>query len=528
MTSDVQKAVGDAPVSDSIGHRLTPAQAVVAIIVVGAALRLLATSQLGIEDDGIYSVVVSRKLSWAYFDHPPLHYWLIRLSALLFGTDSPFAVHFPFIVLNAASVWLLFRITAFAFGERAGLWAAAAFSIGGIFSVAFGFFVVPDGPLYFCSLLAVRLLMPVFFSSPEPRHAGLLWLAAGAAAGGALLSKYIAVFLFFGLFVFLVTSSRQRHWLVRVAPWLGVAISLLMFAPVVIWNSQHDWVSFLFQSRRALPSWHFSIIGIFENIGTQAFYLVPWFFIPLTYVLVKALIRGPRDERSWLFACLAIGPIAGFTLLTLSGRVLPYWQLPGWLFVFPLLGAELAGLSLVWRQRARLTALATAFVLILAVGALLAEARSGAYARYMSAHYPKLQLPVRDPMIFFYNWDGLPSALRERHLLDERIKFIASIDWHSAARVAYVLGRDYPVLCLGFDMRQFALDHPRSDFAQSEGLLIDTPEFFERYRPVLDTLFDRHERIDTIVLNRGGRPTLTLVVERVSGLRPLPPAGQMP
>ena len=43
--------------------------------------------------------------------------------------------------------------------------------------------------------------------------------------------------------------------------------------------------------------------------------------MPLVFTLARGLIAGPRDERAWLIACLAIGPIVAFTLVALSGEV---------------------------------------------------------------------------------------------------------------------------------------------------------------------------------------------------------------
>src|SRR6185312_16615857 len=53
---------------------------------------------------------------------------------------------------------------------------------------------------------------------------------------------------------------------------------------------------------------------------------------------VRALDDARTRAARWWLACLAIGPIAAFTLIALGGhRGLPHWEAPGWLMVVPLL-----------------------------------------------------------------------------------------------------------------------------------------------------------------------------------------------
>ena len=497
------------------------AQAVLLIIIVSAGLRLAIVSQIGLEYDGNYSVVQARTLAYGYFDHPPMHYWLIWITAKLTGGESPFMMHFPFVLLSGGCTWLIYRITALVFDRRAGFWAAVAFSLAGVFTLAWSFFVLPDGPLFFFLLLTVRLLIPVLFGKPDAQAATLGWLGAGAAAGAALLSKYSAVFLFAGLFLFLATTPSQRKWLGRAAPWLGAVLAGLMFLPVVWWNFRHHWASFSFQGQRAFLS-HATplvrLIDLFENIGRQAFFLVPWLYVPMLYVLGKALVRGPRDERRWFFACLAVCPVLVFTLVNVLQRGLPYWTLSGWLFVFPLFGKEVIELNQAWYGHVRRTAIATAAALIVIAFALTIEAHTGAYATWMARRSPSLQDPFRDPMIEFYTWGDLPEILRERGLLDRRVEFIAGIDWRDTARLDYTLGHDYPVLCVGPDGRNYSL-RDTSAFLGRNGLLIDVPREFDVRNGELDTLFSRRERLENIVLTRSGLSAVELRVERVSGLR---------
>ncbi|MFX8743343.1 glycosyltransferase family 39 protein, partial [Acinetobacter baumannii] len=76
---------------------------------------------------------------------------------------------------------------------------------------------------------------------------GVWWLGVGAAAGFGLLSKYTALFFGAQILLWLVLVKDQRRWLA--SPWLyaGGIVAVAIFSPVIIWNADHQWVSFIKQ-----------------------------------------------------------------------------------------------------------------------------------------------------------------------------------------------------------------------------------------------------------------------------------------
>ncbi len=316
--------------------RASSARAVLLIIVITGLCRLALAAAVGLSVDESYTVAISRQLALSYFDHPPLHVWLVGGWAKLIGNEEALLLRLPFVVMFAGSTWLMYRLTAFAYGERAGLWAVVALNLAPLFTLGIASWVLPDGPLVFFCLLAVRILARALLVKPSRRSEVAWWLAAGAAAGLALLSKYLAVFLLLGVGLFLLTS-RYRSLLATPAPWLALLAAALLFTPVLTWNAAHDWSSFAFQGRRALPAGlDFNRFAL--DLCGQFAYLLPWTALALVYALGQTLRRGSRELAGWLFACLAIGPIALFGLLPLWSEVLPHWPAIGWTFAFPLLG----------------------------------------------------------------------------------------------------------------------------------------------------------------------------------------------
>ena len=103
---------------------------------------------------------------------------------------------------------------------------------------------------------------------------GVWWLAVGAAAGCALLSKYTALFFGPAILIWLVAVPKLRHWLI--SPWLylGGLVALVLFAPVILWNAEHHWVSFIKQMGRARIE-DFRPVFIAELIPTQIAFATP-------------------------------------------------------------------------------------------------------------------------------------------------------------------------------------------------------------------------------------------------------------
>ena len=65
-------------------------------------------------------IAASRHFALSYLDHPPLSFWIAWAAMKLTGSDAVLVVRAPFILLFSATTRLMFRFTAFLFGETAG------------------------------------------------------------------------------------------------------------------------------------------------------------------------------------------------------------------------------------------------------------------------------------------------------------------------------------------------------------------------------------------------------------------------
>jgi 4-amino-4-deoxy-L-arabinose transferase-like glycosyltransferase len=101
----------------------SPISMTLGLVAAFLVLRLILAAIVPLSIDEAYAVVVSRSHSLSYFDHPPLGFALARFMADISGSETPFIVRLPYVLLGSASALLLFDLTRIAYGSVAGFWA---------------------------------------------------------------------------------------------------------------------------------------------------------------------------------------------------------------------------------------------------------------------------------------------------------------------------------------------------------------------------------------------------------------------
>ena len=477
------------------------------LIAVFTILRLIEAAVMGLGTDESYTVAVSRDLHLSYFDHPPIHYWLIHFLSPLLGYGR--ASRLPFILLFAGSTWLMFRLGRRLFGERAGLWAALALNLAGFFSVAAGDWVLPDGPLIFFLLAAANALADGWFAeTPAPTHPLRTWLLAGLWIGLAALSKYQAALFCVGLGLFLLSDKDRRRDLLTPGPYLAAILTLLILTPVLIWNAQHHFASFAFQGGRGAPN-KLHPTGPLEALGGQAALLLPWLFVPAVIAGYRAAKGGPANRPAWFCLMLAAPAVVLFTLEPLIGpKSLPHWSMPGWLFLFPTIGAWLEAASAAGKAWPRRWAISCAAILILVGGLALDEAATG----WMGPAFPKA-FKKGDPTTEAIEWDGIGPGLAQQGLAAPG-QFIVAVKWNEGGKIDEALKGAEPVYVFSNDPREFAFRGDPNALVGHDALIIGRPDSIKGHLPDLARYFAAITPAGRIAIGRGGRDELDLTVMR--------------
>ncbi|MBI3858280.1 MAG: glycosyltransferase family 39 protein, partial [Planctomycetes bacterium] len=252
-------------------------------------LRVALIPVIPILPEEAYHWNYARHLDWGYFDHPPMIAWAIAAGRLLFG-DTAFGIRAVTLLFSAGTSILLARLAKRFYGDAAAVWALILFTFAPV-ALPVSEAGFPDSPLLFFWTLTLTLAWDAIEGQDGRR-----WLAAGAALGAAMLSKYTAVFLVPSVFLYLVLSKRDRRWLATPWPYLAGLVALVVFTPVIYWNWKHDWVSFLYQSKgrfdetRNTPGRPGSFL-LYQGLAVFALTL------PLALVTLARLFRTARAEE---------------------------------------------------------------------------------------------------------------------------------------------------------------------------------------------------------------------------------------
>ena len=471
------------------------------LILIATTVRLATAALMGLGMDESYTTAISRDLHLSYFDHPPLHQWIAHAAGEAFGYGR--WVRLPFIALSAGSTWLMYRLTARLFGRLAGAWAALALTLSVFFSLAAGSWVLPDGPLVFCELGAALTLARLLFpQAGEAERPWTLWPGMALWLGLAALSKYQAatVGLGMGLAVLLLPEGRRR--LLHPAPYVSKLLLLAIIAPVIVWNAEHQWISFTFQAGRGAAH-RFDPLGLITALLAQAGLLTPWVAVPLVWAVVKA-IRA-REPRA-IFLLLSAAPtLVLFNLLPLVGaKVLPHWPMPGWLLLFPLLGAALAGSFEAGRRWPSRWAWTSAIALLLLWGV----AASDAATAWIKGAVPNLKT---DPTAESLDWRQLRTELDRRGLLKPGILVVA-VEWNEAGKIDQAVGDAAPVLVFNGDPREYAFREPSANFLHHDALIIGRGPTVAQELKRIAPHFASLTPLQGVTVGRGGKPEIELTV----------------
>lgn len=295
-----------------------PPFALVAAVAGLTAVRLCVAGLTGLVDDEAYYRLWSSHLAFGYFDHSPMVAWMIAAGRAIAG-DGSLGVRLFAPLMTAIGSLLLWRSVALFEGRatatRAVVWFNAMVLVG-----AGSVLMTPDGPSVFfwgTSLWALAELT----ASRDPRW----WPAVGAAAGLGLLSKYSVLFLGLGIGVWLVATRETRRWFGAWQLWVGAVIAAALFAPVVLWNAQHEWVSFLKQFGRTVPhGWRPEKTA--EMIGVQILLIgVP--MVPFVWLGARRALR--LGTAASLLPILTGVPFVAYLLFhSLHGGVEGNWPGP--------------------------------------------------------------------------------------------------------------------------------------------------------------------------------------------------------
>jgi len=396
------------------------------VVCLGAgALRLIIAATTPLFPDETYYWEWSCHLAPGYFDHPPMVALVTALGRVFFG-DTALGVRFGSVCMGIVASIVLVASTRRLAGDSAALLAAIAFAVMPLAAAGL-VLATPDAPLFAAAATMWYALIRALETLPRTRTSLGWWCAAGVALGVAFASKYTAVLLPLGVLIACVAHAPLRPRLREPGPYLAVALAVLVFAPVLVWNARHDWLSLAFQLGHGLSRSSGSVIGReLEMIGGQVGLVSPVLFF-LCATAVWRSLRARAGETRAVLTLLAVASVVVFAFFMYSAtkrRVEANW--PALAYLPALLLLSVAAKD-SWR-------VSRSMRIGLALAALLS------LATYVNAYVPVLPVPARrDPAARAAGWDALADAVTRATSADSARVHIAADRYQDASEMAFHL-----------------------------------------------------------------------------------------
>ena len=303
----------------------------IGVVALMTMVRCIYATEMELRTDEAYYWTWSKESVLSFLDHPPMIAWFIRFGTAIFG-DTTVGVRFAGIVAMLASQVLLADIVRRTTRDGRAVAMVLLLPEAALYYGLLMAKIAPDVALIPFALALIWALVRLVDT-----HDGRWWLAAGLFAGLALLSKLTALMLLPAVAAFLLMPS-QRRWLATPWPWLAALLAVIVFAPVLVWNAQHDWASFKFQFVRASADHPLSIRTLSDFLGLQfgqvGIILLPVVISAVALSAWRGVVR--RDPVAMLLATAVMVPFAYFLLevadaagrryladVSLAGQVLP-------------------------------------------------------------------------------------------------------------------------------------------------------------------------------------------------------------
>ena len=445
-------------------------------------LRLVLAASVPLLPQEAYYWSWSRHLDWSYFDHPPLATYSVALTTAVFG-QSVFGIKSAAVLwsLGWNILWASLILDMYA-DRRLAFWTLAALNLSVMYE-AFGVGPTPDAPLIFA-------------------WTGAIWALSW-------LGKYSGVLLLPVIFLYLLSSPQQRHWLLKPQPYLAALLAAAIFAPVLVWNAQHDWVSLAFQSSRRVGE-----MGGFKPryfgmlVATQFLLLTPYLFV----LAIGALWRGARDgfagrldDRARLLLLSGAVPIALFTVISLRSIVKINWLAPAY-WSLMILGVRHV-LALENGSRRLVRGLASSAAILLVAGAVVAIPN----------------LPIAGDL---NSWSGWREAAARVEIAqaaaraEGRQVFVFSPNYKISSLLRYYLPgqpRTYAQDIFGQKALQFDYFPLERDLRGDTGILVlSDQDQGDLDRARLKSYFDSVELVDVVEARAFGKVTRRIEIYRAT------------
>ena len=404
-------------------------------VLIGAILlfRLgyIASDTISLSKDEAYQWLWSKHLALSYYSKPAGIALIQFVGTSLWG-DTQLGVRFFSPVFAAILSLVLLRFMARNVGARPGFLLLLLINCTPLMGMGTVLMTV-DPPLVLCWTLA----MLVGWRAVQPEGTARDWAMVGLATGLGFLCKYNAAYLILCYALFFALWAPARVHLRRLGPYVALVIFAVCTLPVIIWNSQHAWITALHVSENAGlgTPWEPTLKFFWDFLGAEAGLLNPVFFVGALWAMV-AFWKRRRENPLWVFFfCMGAPVFLGHWLYSLHSRVFPNWIAPA---VLPMFCLMTAYWNMRWQEGVRAVKGWLVFGLVLGLVAVTFMHESNLIGKITGQPLPA----EKDPLRRVRAWKETAACVeeaRQKLLQEGKPTFIISDHYGMAGLFSFYL-----------------------------------------------------------------------------------------
>ncbi|MDD3273346.1 MAG: glycosyltransferase family 39 protein [Bacteroidales bacterium] len=477
----------------------------------------------------------------SHIDHPPMIGWFIQLFTVNMAFEGEFFLRLAAIVTGSLNTWIIFVIGRRLRNERTGLYAALLYTASLYCSLFVGTFINPDTPQSLFILLSIYFLNEGLIIKHESCEetktlCRLALILAGIFTGLAMLSKYSSVFIWAGVFVYILSSNRR----ILKEPYLyiSVLISFLFLLPVYLWNVDNNFISFAFQSSR-LPNLSSSpdFLSFAKAIGLIFLYNNPLSIaIMLFAVIAYKKEKFLKTSQYRLLISLSLPILIFFIAVALFTESKANWSAPGF---FPLMfiGAayldnrsikDYSGMTLIPPPISNAISL-TLFTALL----IFIHHFSGIFSPEIIKE-KQYELGKNDITLEYFGWRTLSkefSKLFAEDVINGEISencFILSSNWAQASHMDFYLAAPSGIVVKTIgkleETRKYAwITGKLGTFRYGENAyFIESSRDFPQAEEYGKRYFTNHKKAHSVYIKKIGKPVLRFDIYIMKNLKRIP------
>jgi hypothetical protein len=326
------------------------------------AVRIYAAFRVGFGDaEALYACYAIHPQP-VYLDHPGL----IGVVARILGggaAPSPLAAHLATAVFATAAPWFA-MLTARAAGASIHAAALAALALILAPEISIGLFALtPDLLLIVLWYTSVGASLWALGARPGSLRALVGALGSGAAAGLACDAKVSGLLLFAGLVIGWASREARSHRR-TLAPWVGLAVAVVLLAPVWLDEAARGFPMLRHRLVDTQSGAGLSLRNLGALAGGQLIYVTPPLLLA-AFALARDLHRRRHeDAASRLLWSLMVASFPLVLLCCVSRVAEPHWVAPIYL-ALPIHLARSASAPLLLRRAVARAAVATSASVLL-------------------------------------------------------------------------------------------------------------------------------------------------------------------